>query len=86
LAPGSYLAVSHLESAPVLVEALKHYKAAEVFCRGSDEVARFFDDTPLVEPGVVRVSEWRPEKHESDIPQEHPNDSVWVLGGVGRKQ
>jgi hypothetical protein len=29
--------------------------------RNHDQVARFFDGMDLVEPGLVRVEEWRPE-------------------------
>jgi hypothetical protein len=29
--------------------------------RSRDEVARFFDAMDLVEPGLVRVEEWKPE-------------------------
>jgi hypothetical protein len=29
--------------------------------RTREQVARFFDGTDLVEPGLVRVEEWRPE-------------------------
>ncbi len=42
-------------------------------------VARFFDGLELVDPGVVRVTKWRPA---SRIEAEGPT-SLW--GGVARK-
>ena len=42
-------------------------------------VAQFFEGLELLEPGVVKVSEWRPE---SELEEEAPT-SLW--GGVGRK-
>jgi hypothetical protein len=42
-------------------------------------VARFFDGLELVEPGMVRVQEWRPA---SEIEAKSPA-ALW--GGVGRK-
>ena len=47
--------------------------------RTHDVVARFFDGLDLLEPGVVKVTEWRPE---SAIDAAGPT-SLW--GGVARK-
>jgi len=42
-------------------------------------VTLFFEDTSLLEPGVVPVSEWRPATaEEAAVPT-----TLW--GGVGRK-
>lgn len=68
LAPGSYLAVSHLSSDidPAATEGLR--KAAEganadfgFHLRSQDEFARFFEGLELVEPGIVPVSSWHTE-------------------------
>jgi len=67
LAPGSYLAISHLTAdfAPDQVgAAVQAYNAAVpggVTPRGHAEVTALFGGLPLVPPGVVPVTEWRPE-------------------------
>ena len=46
----------------------------------TDEVALFFDGLDLVEPGLVRVEEWRPEPGASEA----GTSSLW--SAVGRKR
>jgi hypothetical protein len=66
LAPGSFLAISHLTSdfAPWEVGAgVAAYNAlvpAGITARGHAQVTALFGGLPLVAPGVVPVSEWRP--------------------------
>jgi hypothetical protein len=43
-------------------------------------VRGFFDGVKLVEPGLVRVSEWRPES-----PEEAATPTI-LWGGVARKE
>lgn len=45
------------------------------------DVRRFFDGLTLVEPGLVCVPRWRPDGIVL-----HRPDSVWVVGGVGRRE
>ncbi len=85
LAPGSYLAISHVEPAPAMIEAAGAYTAADVAFRDHHGVLPFFNGTTLVEPGLVRLNEWRPDDHDSIYPSDWPDVPVWVLGGVGRK-
>jgi hypothetical protein len=66
--PGSYLAISHMGSDLMAAETLremdevwKRMSQQQYTPRSRDQVARFFDGTDLVEPGLVRVEEWRPE-------------------------
>jgi hypothetical protein len=47
--------------------------------RGRDEVARFFGDWELLEPGLVPVSAWRP-----DSPVDAP-EAAYYWAGVARK-
>jgi len=67
LAPGSYLALSHLAGdveAEALAETFRRLNAAmaeSVTLRGRDEVAGLFGGLELVEPGVVQLPQWRPE-------------------------
>jgi S-adenosyl methyltransferase len=65
---GSYLAISHMGWDLMAAEALremneiwKRSSQQQYTTRGREQVARFFEGTDLVEPGLVRVEEWRPE-------------------------
>jgi hypothetical protein len=85
--PGGYLAVSHvgsdllsrqeLEDFMNVVDRRVQQKAA---FRTREQVARFFEGTDLVEPGLVRVEEWRPEPGA-----DWANKSAWWCA-VGRKR
>jgi hypothetical protein len=87
LAPGSYLVVTHLspEDDPVGVRGLERtYREGGMTLqsRTAGEFADLaFPGLQLVPPGVVLVSEWRPDE---DGPRPRPAD-VGVYGGVARK-
>jgi hypothetical protein len=87
LPPGSYVAASHgtAEHNPGEVNGgLQAFKDAgiTVQMRDSDEFARVaFPGLELVSPGIVLVSEWRPD---SDAPRP-PATEVNTYGGVARK-
>ena len=48
--------------------------------RSREQVARFFEGTDLVDPGLVRVEEWRPAASTADAQR----SSFWCA--VGRKR
>ena len=48
--------------------------------RGREQVARFFAGTDLVEPGLVRVEEWRPES----APDGTDRSPLWCAAGRKR--
>jgi hypothetical protein len=84
---GSFLTISHAGSdlfpadAGAFEESLNKYLPGDPHtARPRDAVARFFDGLELLEPGVVRVSEWRPGSHEDA----GAHTTLW--GGVGRKR
>jgi SAM-dependent methyltransferase len=83
--PGSYLVISHpandINSPGVgrLASRLNELMPVKLRFRARPEVARFFDGLELVEPGVVRAPEWRPD---SDADLDNPA-AVWA--GVARK-
>jgi SAM-dependent methyltransferase len=83
--PGSYLVISHpandINSPGVgrLASRLNELMPMKLRFRARAEVARFFDGLELVEPGVVRAPEWRPD---SDADLDNPA-AVWA--GVARK-
>jgi hypothetical protein len=85
LPAGSYLALSHpasdieAEAQGQLAERLNQTMAEKVTMRDRAQVARFFDGLELVEPGLVRVPEWRPAS------QTEATSPAGLWGGVGRK-
>jgi hypothetical protein len=66
LAPGSYVAISHLTSdfapSPVLagVEAYNTVVPTTLIPRTHSQVSTLFAGLPMVPPGVVPLTEWRP--------------------------
>jgi hypothetical protein len=83
--PGSYLALSHAASDIVpaasssMVDRLDRLMFEKTHLRDRAGTARFFDGLDLLEPGVVRVQEWRPgSAAEASTPS-----NMW--GGVARK-
>jgi hypothetical protein len=82
----SYLAITHAASDLIDPAALQglhdrvNGKVQQQFqWRTREQVARFFADTDLVEPGLVPVEEWRPEPGTGD----EGRSSLWCA--VGRK-
>ncbi|MGQ0777616.1 MAG: SAM-dependent methyltransferase [Pseudonocardiales bacterium] len=88
LAPGSYLALSHLtaDSAAAemdaLVEVMKGSKSP-IHPRSRAQIAELFTGFELLEPGLVSVAEWRPRSlgDGGDLPERDQ-----VLAGVGVKR
>jgi S-adenosyl methyltransferase len=66
LAPGSYLAISHLardvesEALSETFGRLNQRMADSVTLRTHDEIARFFTGLELLDPGLVQQTQWRP--------------------------
>jgi SAM-dependent methyltransferase len=83
---GSYLAISHpardidVDGIRDLAYQLHELMPMELRFRSRAEVAALFDGLELVEPGVVRVPEWRPDS-EGDLA-----NPATVWGGVARKR
>jgi hypothetical protein len=85
LSSGSYLAVYDgiTEVVEAFNEAQQGYDdtgAVPYKLRGPEQVARFFDGLEFVEPGLVQVSQWRPEATGPGAGPDSPS-----LAGVGRK-
>ena len=86
LAPGSYLVISHIarelldERGQQTVELYNQINSAAT-ARTFSQFTRLFDRLELVEPGVVCLSQWRPDSPE-DV-DEHPERGV-TYGAVGR--
>jgi hypothetical protein len=84
---GSYLAISHggpealsAEAREALMDNLRRTSLQQYTLRSREQVARFFDATDLVEPGIVPVQEWRPD------PGAGGAGTSMYWGAVGRKR
>ena len=87
VAPGSYLAISHIGTdfftdKAALAEAVAVYERASerVWPRSRDQILSFFDGFELLEPGLVPKHQWRPVTGKAAVGT--PNIQ-W--GAVGRK-
>jgi hypothetical protein len=82
---GSYLALSHMasdimpERTADIRDRLNNAMPEQHTFRPRDQIAALFTGLDLVEPGVVRIPEWRPDSPE-DVSNPVPQ---W--GGVARK-
>jgi hypothetical protein len=87
LPSGSYLAVSHVTQDFMPPEQLAAHERmasagrSDYTLRGRDEFTALFDGLELIEPGVVPVSDWRPDPGEPAL--DPGNVGVW--GAVARK-
>ena len=89
LAPGSYLAISHGTTATAeedpagvvgSVTSVYRQASAQLHVRSLPEIRRFFDGFDLLDPGVVWMTEWRPDPGVP--PTGQPRS---LRAGVGRK-
>ena len=86
LAPGSYLAISHLtadfapEQVTAAVQAYNTLTPAPVTARTHRQITGLFGGLPLVAPGVVPITGWRPHPHDG-LPR--PAD---LYAGLARKE
>ena len=84
VAPGSYLVISHGVSeglppqAPQITELFSF--ADPVTLRSRNQIEELFTGWQLVEPGLVGVSEWRPDRPDATL----AGAGSLVLGGVAR--
>ncbi|MGB7797160.1 MAG: SAM-dependent methyltransferase, partial [Pseudonocardiaceae bacterium] len=88
LAPGSYLALSHVTTEgnlTGLAEALQFYEKTPepMYLRGYDAVLRFFAGFELVESGLVGCAFWRPSGPGDGC--DSAEMSALAYAGVGRK-
>jgi S-adenosyl methyltransferase len=85
-AQGSCLVIAHpaadIQAAAMagMATRLNQLMAQRVKPRSREAVTAFFDGLSLVEPGVVRCPEWRPDRPEDAAGK----STMW--GGVGEKQ
>jgi hypothetical protein len=84
LPPGSYLTLSDgANTSKVREEAHQRYAqtgAVPYHLRSPEQIRAFFDGLELLEPGIVPVSQWRPDPSPFGPPRH-----VDTFGGVARK-
>ncbi|HET7016702.1 MAG TPA: SAM-dependent methyltransferase [Streptosporangiaceae bacterium] len=94
MAPGSFLVMSHVEMLPGQMDGLTPQTDAsrelgearrrmpqDAPVRNREQIAAFFGDLSLVEPGLTEVWEWRPDGELVA----NPSSVMTVIGGVARK-
>jgi hypothetical protein len=83
LAPGSFLAISHVSTALTLdtqrLQQESGQRAPLAYIRGREQIVALFAGWDLVEPGLVPIDQWRP-----DAPPDPRAPSVPGLAGVAR--
>jgi SAM-dependent methyltransferase len=87
VAPGSYLAISHLtgeahpEAAKKLFQMTQDlHWSTPLIARDRADIARFFEGFDLVEPGLVPPAQWRPDLHNPlRIPGQDEDEGELVL-------
>jgi hypothetical protein len=85
LPTGSYLVLSHAtgdihEDRRKDAAAVYNKASATMNLRPHAQVLDFFGDFTLLDPGLVRVTHWRP-----DEPPKRDDPPIGIYGGVGRK-
>ncbi|ARE78771.1 MULTISPECIES: SAM-dependent methyltransferase [unclassified Streptomyces] len=95
LAPGSLLILTHAsyEGIPLPEEVaggtVSVYRDIRnpLVMRTGEQVRGFFDGFELLEPGLVSMPDWRPDRAEDGADAESPEDPYAFsgFGGVGRK-
>jgi hypothetical protein len=92
---GSYLVISHVidETAPDYVQSADVRRVHDVYrkqtatilrLRTRPEIEQYFEGLELLEPGVVWLTDWRPEP-DDPMPSEDDVAYYVTAGGVGRK-
>jgi hypothetical protein len=91
LPSGSYLALSHLTgdfdpAAWEGVTAVLRRAGVTMQVRSRSDIERFFTGLDLIDPGVVSLPRWRPDRRVEVGAASLPSDAaVSVYGGVARK-
>jgi hypothetical protein len=87
LAPGSYLALSHVTGdfraeAAQQAAAVYNQATSTATLRSHAQIEAFFDGWDLVEPGLVQAPLWRPD---GKPPRPKDLSKIWIYGGVRRR-
>ena len=92
LAPGSYLAISHVTadhitaSAAATAHGVYASASAPVIARTRAQVTAFLDGLDLIDPGVTDVAAWHPEIPPARPRGHAPPASGYIYGAVAAKR
>jgi hypothetical protein len=90
--PGSHLVVSHATVDELVFDerllkktqdAYRRQTTTSLTPRKKSDVARFFDGSELVDPGLTWLNAWRPDPDMVDVFKDHPEHSSFYVG-MGR--
>ncbi|HEY0542501.1 MAG TPA: SAM-dependent methyltransferase [Actinoallomurus sp.] len=91
MAPGSYLAISHVLDDPrphTIGKILTASGAPPWHPRTREQILAFFDGFDLVEPGLAVLPQWRPPTSDAVPPHRTPGsteDLHWQVAGIARR-
>lgn len=86
LAPGSYLALTHATidgaTGDLVRTVQSQYQAVmkNPSPRTREQIAEFFEGFRILDPGIVNLPAWRPDKPEDAVGAEN----VWFYGALGK--
>ncbi|BCJ62985.1 SAM-dependent methyltransferase [Polymorphospora rubra] len=87
LPTGSYLALTHVTAdtvdattADTVVSVYRQQATRSLTPRSKDEVAQFFDDLTMIDPGLVWTPDWRPDPAYPDDFTAEPHRSAGYAG------
>jgi S-adenosyl methyltransferase len=87
LVPGSYVAMTHLtfdydREAVEEMASLYSSSTAPLLPRTGEEIARFFTGLEIIDPGIIGISEWRPDP--ATDPESPPAELIHTYGVLAR--
>jgi hypothetical protein len=88
LVPGSHVFITHFVTGTELSAQIERILLADLGSgrfRDAGEIRALFGDLELLEPGVVHLPLWRPDRPEPDDPEDMPEWRRIMLGGLARK-
>lgn len=86
LAPGSYLALTHATIDGATGDLVRNVQSQYQSVmknpspRTREQIAAFFEGFRILDPGIVNLPAWRPEKPEDAVGAEN----VWFYGALGK--
>lgn len=89
MAPGSYLALTHVSGDAVTgeeterLEAVYNSATSTITCRSHDRIRDMLAGFTLTEPGLVFLEDWRPDTHPTAAVG--PLKQSWVYAGLATK-
>ncbi|WP_214107800.1 SAM-dependent methyltransferase [Acrocarpospora catenulata] len=89
MAPGSYLILSHVTAAERAQNAQQGADVyrnanASITLRSRQQIEEYFDGFDLLSPGLVKLSEWRPDEDAMFATYRGRELPTWFYCGVGR--